>query len=330
VHTTPSATPDSVQIKDLLAYLMSDHEKAQYQDNVTVLCISLPCLRDLGLESFPARAAFMVGLALHSSLTCLNIIIKEGSLGLLPLINKLQNLKELTIKIDEDQSELFPLNQPIIRPLMIKFSLIVIDDIDAVTLMNYLALCRVHPSCQVLLDLECTSNPIEFGMLLFLKAHTFCKVELCLKEHQCSYLGNWGKVLDPLSHVVFTGSIPFSRIPCKLPKVVELQVNSGTYDNEHLTWDFLDQALKQCTQVPGQSSTIRILREAGSQPMRWTITNPNDDGEPMFTGRLLRHARLLYDHGVYVVDQGWEDVRGMVRAPSQPCVCGPHQIGSYK
>jgi hypothetical protein len=205
----------------------------------------------------------MVGLTLHSSLTCLNIIIKEGSLGVLLLINKLQNLKELTIKIDGDQSELFPLDQPIIRPLMIKFSL-VIDDIDVLTLMNYLALCRVHPSCQVLLDLECTSNPIKSGMLLFLKAHTFCKVKLCLNKHQCSYLGNWGKVLDPLSHVVFTGFIPFSRIPCKLPKFVELQVNSGTYDNEHLIWDFLDQALKQCTQVPGQSSTIQILREAGS------------------------------------------------------------------
>jgi hypothetical protein len=59
--------------------------------------------------------------------------------------------------------------RPIMRPLVIKFSLI-----DLLAPMDYLVLCRVHPSCQILLDLERTADLVESGILLFVQAHTFC------------------------------------------------------------------------------------------------------------------------------------------------------------
>jgi hypothetical protein len=75
---------------------------------------------------------------------------------------------------DVDRSELFPFDQPIMRPLVIKFSLIAMWNIDLLAPMNYLVLCRVHPSCQILLDLERTADLVESGILHFVQAHTFC------------------------------------------------------------------------------------------------------------------------------------------------------------
>jgi hypothetical protein len=83
-------------------------------------------------------------------------------------------------------------------------------------------------------------------------------------------------------------------MPCTFAKVEELRADSATYKDEVFIWDFLTQAHKQYSHVPGQSSIVRLSKMPRDHPqmkpmklIRWMITDPNNNDEAMFMGRLL-------------------------------------------
>jgi hypothetical protein len=107
-------------------------------------------------------------------------------------------------------------------------------------------------------------------------------------------LGESAKALATVPHVIFLSHLPSPWMLCTFAKVVELRVDSATCKDEVLIWDFLTQAHKHYSHVSGKSSIVRLSKMPRDhpqlkpiKPIRWMITDPNDNDEAMFMGRLL-------------------------------------------
>jgi hypothetical protein len=291
-----------------------------------VLFMSLSHLRTVELGSHPVYASLMVGLTQLPYLARLTMQLLDGcSADVIPLINDMHSLKELAIDCHTDDLDIWPLDRPIIHPSILRLTLK--GPYGASALMQYLACCRVHPSCQIFLKFRELRSDLS-NMAHFIAAHTFCKVQLDLYENDDENLGAICDSLSRIPHVVFMEPHSMTNIfQLSLPMVIELDV--GDLYNPDVYWDFFDGIVQQRVRsvTAGSPSTIRIC--SNTITAAWTMAHRDKgDNKAAFVGRLLRYALLLYKHGIYVVDQHWRDIRDILRAPIQPCACGLHEAVS--
>jgi hypothetical protein len=306
------------------------------QENVTTLCMSLSCLKSLKLGYHPPRASLMMGLLQHSSesLTYLRMMLRPCSAEVLPFINQMKNLKELFVEAKASEGDVFPLDRPVIQPSIIRLSFFVLAYNGTATL-QYLARCRVHPSCQVSLGIGPQLQEFSDYLSQFLLAHTFCKLGFNLQQQEHEKFPALGAAMGHLPHVVLKDYTPMNHIndifasPFALPK--RLDVGIAGFENEAtIICEFFDRLLDHLrgSHAPlGQSSIIRLVEsrhESCAPPILWTVTKETRDVNAMFVGRMLGYALQLYNYDLYVVDQEWKDVRGVSRAPGPPCSCGLH------
>jgi hypothetical protein len=301
-------------------------KELQRQENITAMSMSLSRLRSFDLGLHFINISLMVGLTQLLSLTRLSMQLhKHCPADITPLINHMNNLKELVIDCGYGEPELWPVDRPIIRPSILKLTLV--GPTDAPAFMKYLACCRVHSSCQVTLKLPCQIlDDTILSIVPFLAAHALCKIQLDLDLELNEYLGAIGDVLASIPHVVFMDAYSLWGLfvdQSSLPLIVEISLDLSAAEAE-IVWELFDSILVLRERSVGSPSTIRIRSRVC--PVRWTMAGRESDDEAAFIGRMLRYALLFYRHGVYVVDQDWKDVRDILRAPVQPCSCGLHEI----
>jgi hypothetical protein len=312
------------------------------QENVTTLCMSLSCLKSLKLGYHPPRASLMMGLLQHSSesLTYLRMMLRPCSAEVLPFINQMKNLKELFVEAKASEGDVFPLDRPVIQPSIIRLSFFVLAYNGTATL-QYLARCRVHPSCQVSLGIGPQLQEFSDYLSQFLLAHTFCKLVFNLQEQEHEKFPALGAAMSHLPHVVLKDYTPMNHIndiftsPFALPKRLDIEITGFELeleleDEATIIYEFFDRLLDHLggDNAPlGQSSIVRLVKsinESGGPPILWTVTKATCDRTVIFIGRMLGYALQLYSYDLYVVDQEWRDVRGVSRAPGPPCSCGLH------
>jgi hypothetical protein len=302
-------------------------QDAQRQESITVLLLSLTRFRALEMGVQPPRLGLMISLAHHSSLTYLNIVLMESSVDVLPAINDIVTLEELVIEVDTHATLTYPLDRPLIRPSILTFTLLAMPRTS--NLLEYLGRCRVHPSCHVCLELNShLSKDLAEGIVPFIAAHQFCKLRLALDGQEDDHLRVVGMAMARLPHVVLDGSEGpllnnYYVSDFTLPTILELKPN-WYYSSAEVLWDFLIELDTWATRSNTRSSIIRINANRISPSPLWTPDAEDDDEKATFKEEVQDHAWALYEHGIYVVNQDWEDVQGVLRAPRQPCACGLH------
>jgi hypothetical protein len=114
----------------------------------------------------------MVGLTQLPHLARLSMQLLDGcSADVIPLINDMHSLKELAIDCHTDDQDIWPLDRPIIHPSILRLTLK--GPYGASGLMQYLACCRVHPSCQIFLKFrELRSDLSNMSNWIYMKTMT--------------------------------------------------------------------------------------------------------------------------------------------------------------
>jgi hypothetical protein len=309
--------------------LPDSHTQLFRLDSICALCTSLPFLYNLDLGFAPPRFGLMFSITQQSHLTSLNMTLQDCSVNVLPLINELPSLTRLELEFETNNPDVFPLHTPIIRSSILHFSLVFRQVFKKITaLMQYLAHCRIHPSAQVyLLLLSSCCKDISVGIVPFFGAHSFCKLEIAVHgEKEDNRIEDVGDVVAQIPHVAVIDPNLVNGlliINFALPSILELECGSSDLAP---VWQFFDRLLGHLTgdnSCHKKTSTIRMHRRFFPS-LLWLVHDPVDEDEVLFIGRSLRYGLLLYNHGIYVVDQEWKDTRAVLRAPPVRCACGLH------
>jgi hypothetical protein len=309
--------------------LPDSHTQLFRLDSICALCTSLPFLYNLDLAFAPPRFGLMFSITQQSHLASLNMTLQDCSVNVLPLINELPSLTTLELQLETNNPDVYPLHTPIIRPSILHFTFVFMQSYKKITaLMQYLSHCRVHPSAQVYLQLcSLCCKDVSEGVVPFVGAHNFCKLDIAVHgEEEDDRIEDMGDVVAQIPHVAVIDLNLLNSllvINFALPSILELECDSSDLAP---VWQFFDRLLGHLTGDNSRhkkTSTIRMHR-GFFPPLLWLVHDPVDEDEVLFIGRLLRYGLLLYNHGIYVVDQEWTDTRAVLRAPPVRCACGLH------
>jgi hypothetical protein len=243
-----------------------------------------------------------------TTLTSLDISIRESRDDIFLIINCLAMLQDLHIQIEPDDHESPWLSRPL-KLHRVTYLTWLHESCD-LAMLDYLAACQFAPHCTVHLGIPDLKESTAFRLLPFFQQNQV--QELILDAHPCvQKQPEFARAIMKLPQLDILAGIVYPQLlqAGTLPDVMTFDFPDDEADDEvkSLFWDFLHKMLDVGTyMVNGLGSKSVNIRYSGGL-FSWDTRNaaPN---YAEFVGKLLPFAGKLYQKGILVMDGNRHDV----------------------